>query len=68
MKYKSVVVTKRGGPEVLQIVENDLREPVAGEVRKVLATGVGRTDINYRYGYSPFSPKIPFVPVMKSRA
>ena len=63
MKYKSVVVTKRGGPEVLQIVENELREPAAGEARiRVLATGVGRTDINYRYGYSPFSPKIPFVP------
>jgi NADPH:quinone reductase-like Zn-dependent oxidoreductase len=57
LKYKSVIVTKRGGPEVLQIVENDLREPVAGEVRiNVLATGVGRTDINYRYGYSPLSP------------
>ena len=63
MKYKSVVVTKRGGPDVLQIVENELREPAAGEVRiKVLATGVGRTDINYRYGYSPLSPKVPFVP------
>ena len=63
MKYKSVVVTKRGGPQVLQVVENDLREPVAGELRiKVLATAVGRTDVNYRYGYSPFSPKVPFVP------
>jgi NADPH:quinone reductase-like Zn-dependent oxidoreductase len=63
VKYKSVVVTKRGGPEVMKITENDLREPVAGEVRiKVLASGVGRTDINYRYGYSPFSPKVPFVP------
>ncbi len=63
MKYNSVVVTKRGGPEVLQVVENDLRAPSAGEARiKVLATGVGRTDINYRYGYSPFSPKVPFVP------
>lgn len=63
MKYKSVVVTKRGGPEVLQVVENELRAPSAGEARiKVLATGVGRTDINYRYGYSPFSPKVPFVP------
>ena len=29
MKYKSVVVTKRGGPDVLQIIENDLREPAA---------------------------------------
>lgn len=63
MKYKSVVVTKRGGPEVMQIIENDLHEPAAGEARiKVLATAVGRTDINYRYGFSPFSPKVPFVP------
>ena len=63
MKYKSVAVTKRGGPEVLQIVENDLRQPGTNEARiRVLAAGVGRTDINYRYGLSPFSPKIPFVP------
>ena len=63
MKYKSVVATKRGGPEVLQIVENDVRAPAAGEARiKVLATGVGRTDLNYLHGYSPFSPKVPFVP------
>jgi len=63
MKYKSVVVTKRGGPDVLQIIENDLREPTSGEARiKVLATGVGGTDINYRYGYSLFSPKVPFAP------
>jgi NADPH:quinone reductase-like Zn-dependent oxidoreductase len=63
MKYKSVIVTKRGGPEVMQIVENELHEPAAGEVRiKVLATGVGRTDINYRYGLSPFSPKVPYIP------
>lgn len=63
MKYKSIVVTKRGGPEVLQIVENELRPPAAKQARiKVLATGVGRTDINYRYGLSPFAPKVPFVP------
>ena len=63
MKYKSIIVTKRGGPETLQIVENDLVLPASGQARiKVLATGVGRTDINYRYGYSPFSPKVPFVP------
>lgn len=63
MKYKSVVVTKRGGPEVLEVTENELRPPDPKEARiKVLATGVGRTDINYRYGLSPFSPRIPFVP------
>jgi len=63
MKYKSVVVTQRAGPEALQVVESEMREPAANEARiKVLATGVGRTDINYRYGLSPFAPKIPFVP------
>jgi NADPH:quinone reductase-like Zn-dependent oxidoreductase len=63
MKYKSVVVTRRGGPEVLEIRENELRDPSAGEARiRVLAVGVGGTDINYRYGYSPLSPKVPFVP------
>jgi len=63
MKYKNVVVTRKGGPEVLQVVENNLRLPAANEVRiKVLATGVGRTDINYRYGLSPFAPRVTFVP------
>ena len=63
IKYKSVTVTRRGGPEVLEVVENELREPAAGEARiRVLAVGVGATDVNYRYGYSPLSPKVPFVP------
>ncbi len=62
-KYKSVVATQRGGPQVLQIVENDLRTPEAGQARiKVLAKTVSQTDINYRYSRSPLSPKIPFVP------
>ncbi len=63
MKYKSVVATQRGGPEVLQIIENDLRAPAAGEARiRVLAAAVGRTDVVYRHGASPFSPRVPFVP------
>jgi NADPH:quinone reductase-like Zn-dependent oxidoreductase len=63
VKYKSVLATQRGGPEVLQVMENELRPPAAGEARiKVLAVGVGRTDLNYLHGYSPFSPKVPFVP------
>jgi NADPH:quinone reductase-like Zn-dependent oxidoreductase len=41
MKYKSVIVTRTGGPEVLQVIENDLRAPFAGEVRiKILAAAV----------------------------
>ena len=63
MKYKSVVITKKGSPEVLKIIENDLRQPKSGETRiKILATGVGRTDIVMRYGYYPFAPKKTFIP------
>jgi NADPH:quinone reductase-like Zn-dependent oxidoreductase len=63
MKYKSVIVTKRGGPEVLQVIENDLREPSAGEVRiKVLAAPVCLPDVTARYGQTPFCPKVPFTP------
>jgi len=63
MKYKSVIVTKRGGPEVLQVIENDLRAPDAGEVRiRILATPVCQDDIAARIGNRPFLPKIPFVP------
>jgi NADPH:quinone reductase-like Zn-dependent oxidoreductase len=63
MKYKSVVVTRRGGPDALQIVENDLRAPSAGEARiKILAAPVCQDDIAARVGNRPFLPKIPFVP------
>jgi|SRR5579859_285485 len=63
MNYKSVVITRRGGPEVLQIVENDLRPPAAGEARiKILAVGVCQDDVAARVGNRPFLTKPPFVP------
>jgi NADPH:quinone reductase-like Zn-dependent oxidoreductase len=63
MKYRSVVVTKRGPPSVLEIVENDLREPRAEEARiKVLATCVCLPDVQARYGHTPIPPRVPFVP------
>jgi NADPH:quinone reductase-like Zn-dependent oxidoreductase len=63
MKYKSVIVTKRGGPDVLQVIENDLRPPGPEEVRiKVLAAPVSLPDVEARYGHSPFKLKTPFVP------
>ena len=63
MKYKSVIVTKRGCPEVLQVVENDLHLPSAGEARiRILATPVCQDDIATRVGNRPFLPKVPFVP------
>lgn len=63
MQYKSVIITKKGSPEVLKIIENEVRPPKSGETRiKVLATGVGWTDVVMRYGFYPFAPKIPFSP------
>jgi NADPH:quinone reductase-like Zn-dependent oxidoreductase len=68
MTYKSVVVTRTGGPEVLQIVENDLRPPAAREARiRVLAAAVCRPDITVRtgqalYSGTPLGKKPPFVP------
>jgi NADPH:quinone reductase-like Zn-dependent oxidoreductase len=63
MKYRSVIVTKRGPPKVLKIVENDLRAPLTGEARiKTLATPVCLPDVQARYGHTPIAPKVPFVP------
>ncbi|MEJ2209436.1 MAG: medium chain dehydrogenase/reductase family protein [Anaerolineae bacterium] len=61
-KYRRVVVTRHGGPEVLQVVEDDLPEPQAGEVRvKVRAAGVSAYDLMHRSsGLLPGTPKPPF--------
>jgi NADPH:quinone reductase-like Zn-dependent oxidoreductase len=62
MKNHRVVVTRHGEPEVLQIVEEDLPEPQAGEVRvKVLAAGVSAYDLMFRRsGRLPGTPRPPF--------
>jgi NADPH:quinone reductase-like Zn-dependent oxidoreductase len=63
MRYKSVVVTKRGGPECLRIVENYLRPPAASEVRiRILVAPVCRDDVAVRVGNRPVVAKPPFVP------
>jgi NADPH:quinone reductase-like Zn-dependent oxidoreductase len=62
-KYKSVVATRKGPPEVLEIVEDDLREPSPGKARiRILACCVCLPDVQARYGQSPFAPKFPFTP------
>ena len=64
MKHHRVVVTRHGGPEVLQVVEDDLPEPQAGEVRvKTLAVGVSAYDMMLRRsGSLPGSPRVPYTP------
>ena len=62
-----VMLTRKGGPEVLEVVELPLPEPGPEEVRvKVRATGVGATDISMRRGIYPYAPPIPFVPGYES--
>jgi NADPH:quinone reductase-like Zn-dependent oxidoreductase len=62
MKHHRVVVTRHGGPDVLQVVEEDLPEPRVGEVRvKVLAAGVSAYDLMFRRsGSLPGTPRVPF--------
>jgi NADPH:quinone reductase-like Zn-dependent oxidoreductase len=63
MKYKSNVVTKRGGPEVIQVMEQALRPPAEGEARiKVQAAAVVQDDVAARVGNRPVLRKPPFVP------
>ena len=46
MNYKSGDATGRGSSDVLKIMENDLREPAAGEAQiKIPAVGVCQDDI-----------------------
>lgn len=63
MFYSRIVVSRYGGPEVLERVDEPLREPKPGEVRvKVLAAGVALADIMRREGVYPSSPVPPFSP------
>ena len=63
MRNTRIVVTHYGGPDVLQVVEEECPEPKRGEVRvKVLAAGVALPDILAREGVHPETPKVPFTP------
>jgi NADPH:quinone reductase-like Zn-dependent oxidoreductase len=63
MKHRRVVVPRHGGPEVLQVVDEDLPEPRVGEVRvKVLAAGVSAYDLMVRSISFPGNPRVPFTP------
>jgi len=63
MIYKNIVVPKRGTTEVLEIRDNEMRQPLGGEVGiKLLAAGVCQDDVAARVGNRPFLPKLPFIP------
>ena len=63
MRHRRVIVTHYGGPEALQVIEEECPEPKPGEVRvKVHAAGVALPDIMAREGIHPETPKVPFTP------
>jgi NADPH2:quinone reductase len=63
MKHTRVIVTHYGGPDALQVVEEECPEPKDGEVRvRVLAAGVALPDIMAREGIHPETPPVPFTP------
>ena len=63
MKNRRVVITRRGGPDVLKLVEDDLPDPKSGEVQvRILAAGVAFADILMRYGLYRPVPPLPFAP------
>jgi NADPH:quinone reductase-like Zn-dependent oxidoreductase len=63
VKNRRVVITRLGGPEALEVIEEDIAEPKAGEVRvQILATGVAFADILMRLGLYRPVPPLPYTP------
>ena len=63
MRHTRVVVTRYGGPEVVEVIEEEIPEPKAGEVRvRVLAAGVSLPDVMAREGIHPETPRVPYTP------
>ena len=63
MRRRRIIVTKYGGPDTLELVEDECGEPKSGEVRvRVLAAGVSLPDVMMREGIHPETPRVPFTP------
>ena len=56
MKYSRIIVSKFGVPENLHLIEEEIPEPSANQVRvKILTAGVSLADILIREGIHPES-------------
>src|SRR5204862_1374651 len=63
VKHTRIIVTHYGGPDALQVLEEECPEPQDGEVRvRVLAAGVSLPDLMMREGVHPETPPLPFTP------
>src|SRR5262245_3479755 len=62
-RHSRIVVNHYGGPDALQLVDEECPEPKGGEVRvRVLAAGVSLPDVMAREGIHPETPRVPFTP------
>jgi NADPH2:quinone reductase len=63
MKHARVIVTRYGGPDAIQLIEEERPEPKHGELRvRVLTAGVALPDVMAREGIHPETPPVPFTP------
>ncbi len=63
MRHTRILVTHYGGPDALQVVQEECPVPKDGEVRvRVLTAGVALPDIMAREGVHPETPPVPFTP------
>lgn len=63
VQHRRVIVSRHGGPEVLQIIEEPIPRPEAEQVRvETEAAGVSAMDLMVRRAGFPGFPKVPFTP------
>jgi NADPH2:quinone reductase len=63
VRHTRIIVTHYGGPDALQVLEEECPEPKQSEVRvRVLAAGVALPDLLMREGVHPETPPLPFTP------
>lgn len=63
MNYRRIIAARRGGPEVLQLIEEELPLPNQKQVRvKITAAGVSFADVLMREGVYMGMPAFPFTP------
>jgi NADPH:quinone reductase len=63
MRHTRIVVTRYGGPDVLEVLEEECPVPRGHEVLlRVLAAGVAMPDIMAREGLHPETPHVPYTP------
>ena len=63
MRNTRVLLTALGGPEVLKVIDDDIRDPGANELRiQILTTGVAFADVLMRRGLYSGVPPLPYSP------